>query len=306
MNILEKVEEFSKEISGKIFLNYDLKKSNWFGLGGPAKIYFKPNNLNELILFIKQFSAILPIKVMGAGSNILIRDGGFDGAIIKLGKNFSNISKLNETTIISGSSVLDKNLSEFARDHGISGLEFFSCIPGTIGGAIRMNSGCYECDVSNSLISIQVLDKKGIVKSIGSNHIKFFYRGSNLSRDLIFLSATFRGQKSDSKIINEKIKTLVLEKKKTQPSRIKTCGSTFRNPIDQTTKKSWQLIKESACEKLFIGGAHISSQHLNFFINNGKATASDMENLINLVKKRVLVTTGIKLDLELEIIGKKI
>ena len=120
MNILEKVEEFSKEISGKIFLNYDLKKSNWFGLGGPAKIYFKPNNLNELILFIKQFSAILPIKVMGAGSNILIRDGGFDGAIIKLGKNFSNISKLNETTIISGSSALDKNLSEFARDHGIS------------------------------------------------------------------------------------------------------------------------------------------------------------------------------------------
>ena len=306
MNILEKVEEFSKEISGKIFLNYDLKKSNWFGLGGPAKIYFKPNNLNELILFIKRFSAILPIKVMGVGSNILIRDGGFDGAIIKLGKNFSNISKLNETTIISGSSALDKNLSEFARDHGISGLEFFSCIPGTIGGAIRMNSGCYECDVSNSLISVQALDKKGIVKSIGSNHIKFFYRGSNLSKDLIFLSATFRGQKSDSKIINEKIKTLVLEKKKTQPSRIKTCGSTFRNPIDQTTKKSWQLIKESACEKLFIGGARISSQHLNFFINNGNATASDMENLINLVKKRVLVTTGIKLDLELEIIGKKI
>ena len=306
MNIEKKVDNFSKNISGKIFCNYDLKKLNWFGLGGPAKVFFRPNNLDELIKFIKEFGNFLPIKVIGVGSNILIRDGGFEGIIIKLGKSFLHLSKLNESTIISGASVLDKSLSNFATEHNISGFEFFSCIPGTVGGAIRMNSGCYDCDISKCLVSIQILDKSGIVKSIMADKINFKYRGSDLSKDLIFLSGTFKGKKERKINIKKKIDYLVNKKKKSQPSKIKTCGSTFKNPINQTKKKSWELIKESDCDKLSVGGAHISNKHSNFFVNDGNATSKDMENLILKVKDNVFKVTGIDLELELEIIGKKI
>ena len=306
MNISKKVEDFSKNISGKIFADYSLKKSSWFGLGGIADIFFMPNTLNELVLFLKQFGQILPFKIIGAGSNILFRDGGFKGTIIKLGKNFSHMSKLNESTIVSGSIVVDKKLSEFAKSNSISGFEFLSCIPGTIGGAVRMNSGCYGHDISKILVSIQVVDTKGVVRLINSNQINFTYRGSDLPKNLIFLSATLKGIKSESKIIKQKIDNFMCKKKKSQPSQIKTCGSTFKNPINITKKKSWQLIKEAGCEKITVRGAYISEKHSNFFVNDGSATSNDVEDLINIVKEKVLVATGIKLDLELEVIGEKL
>lgn len=305
MNILKKVEEFSKDITGKIFTNYNLSKSNWFNLGGPATIFFKPNSLNELIEFINNFKNTLPIKTIGVGSNILIRDGGFDGIIIKLSKNFSHISKLNENTIISGTSVLDKKVSDFALANNISGFEFLSCIPGTIGGAIRMNSGCYGYDISKCLISIQALDTTGKVRLIDSNRIKFHYRGSDLPKELVFLSATLKGKKEQETIIKKKIYDLTAKKEQSQPSKIKTCGSTFKNPINQTNKKSWELIQQAGCDSLKIGGALISKQHSNFFVNSGNATSEDMENLILKVKEKVCDVTGILLDLELEILGKK-
>mgnify|MGYP006131317737 FL=1 len=306
MNISKKIKDFSKNISGKLHSEYELKRLNWFGLGGPAKIYFQPESLKELSLFLKEFSKIGSIKVIGAGSNILIRDGGYDGIIIKLGKNFSHLSKINEETIVSGTSVLDKKLSQFAMENEISGLEYLSCIPGSIGGAIRMNSGCYDYNISQSLISLQAISKNGEPKLINSKQINFKYRGSDISKDLIFLSATFIGKKKSKENIKEIMEMLILRKKKSQPSQIKTCGSTFKNPIEQTKKKSWELIKESGCESLSFGGASLSPQHVNFFVNNGKATASDMENLIESVKKKVLSSTGIKLELELEVIGKRI
>lgn len=305
MNILKKVEEFSKNINGKIFINYDLKKSNWFNLGGPAKVFFKPNSLNELIEFINNFKNTLPIKTIGVGSNILIRDGGFDGIIIKLNKNFSHISKLNENTIISGTSALDKKVSDFALAHNISGFEFLSCIPGTIGGAIRMNSGCYDYNISKCLISIQVVDSDGKVRLIDSKRIKFCYRGSNLSKELVFLSATLKGKKEKESLIKKKIDLLSSKKKQSQPSKIKTCGSTFKNPIKQTNKKSWELIQQAGCNNLKIGGALVSKQHSNFFINNGTATSKDMEDLILKVKEKVYDVSGILLDTELEIFGEK-
>ena len=305
MNNLREFEDFSKSISGKIFINYNLNKSNWFNLGGPAKVFFNPNSLSELVKFINNFKNTMPIKTIGVGSNILVRDGGFDGIIIKLNKNFSHVTKLNENTIISGTSILDKKLSDFALANNISGFEFLSCIPGTIGGAIRMNSGCYGYNISNCLVSIQALDTEGKVKLINSNKIKFHYRGSDLSRELIFLSATLKGKKEGTNFIKKRIEDLTFKKKQSQPSKIKTCGSTFKNPINQTKKKSWELIKEAGCDKLKIGGAFISEQHCNFFVNAGDATSEDMENLITKVKEKVLKTSGILLDLELEIIGKK-
>ena len=201
MNISKQVQDLSKKLSGKIYYEYDMRHLNWFNLGGPAKVFFKPNTLEELIFFLKKFSKNLPIKVLGAGSNTLIRKGGYNGVIIKLGKNFSHLSKLNDNTVISGSAVLDKQLSNFALENSIAGLEFLSCIPGSIGGAIKMNSECYGYDISKCIISIQVADHNGIVRTIKSEKINFFYRGSDLSDDLIFLSGTFKGEKQDSKKI---------------------------------------------------------------------------------------------------------
>ena len=305
MNIPKLVQDLSKKLSGKIYHQYDMKLLNWFNLGGPAKVFFKPNTLEDLIFFLKNFSNNLPIIVLGVGSNTLIRDGGYNGVIIKLGKYFSRLSKLDNNTIIAGSAVLDKQLSNFAKENSIAGLEFLSCIPGSIGGAIRMNSGCYGFDISKCIVSIQTLDHNGIVRTIRSEKINFFYRGSDLSNDQILLSGTFKGEKKNKKKIKEKMEELSAYKKKSQPTRIKTCGSTFENPIHQTQKKAWELIKEAQCENMKIGGAVISEKHSNFFVNQGSATSSDMENLINLVRERVFNTSGIKLELELQIIGEK-
>ena len=305
MNISEQLQKISEKFPGTIYFDKNMKNLNWFNSGGPARFFFAPNTLEELVLFLKKFSNQLPIKVLGVGSNTLIRDGGYNGVIIKLGKNFSHISKLDENTIIAGTPVLDKRLSRFALDNSIGGLEFLSCIPGSIGGAIRMNSGCYGYDISQSIASIQIVDFNGVIKSIQAENIKFSYRSSDLSNDLIFLSATFKGKYQDKKKIKETIEKLSKDKKNTQPSKIKTCGSTFKNPTGQTKKRAWELIKESKCNDIKIGDALISEKHCNFFVNSGSATSNDMESLINLVKEKVLQVTGIKLELELQIIGEK-
>ena len=200
------IQNIKNKILGKISFNEKLSKFSWFNLGGPAKVLFRPKNLQELSIFlkeIKEIKEINEIKVLGAGSNTLIRDGGFNGIIIKFGKSFSHISLFDPNTIIAGSSVLDKNVSSFALENSLSGFEFLSCIPGTIGGAVRMNSGCYEEDISKILVSLQVIDFNGNIRVISSSNIKFHYRGSNLSDDLIFISATFRGNTDKKSNIQE-------------------------------------------------------------------------------------------------------
>ena len=280
----------------------DLKKKNWFNIGGKAKIFYKANSLKELINFLKILNNEERIFVLGAGSNILISDNLFDGIIIKLSKNFSNISLLGEDIIIAGSAVLDKSLSDFAIKNELTGFEFLSCIPGTVGGGIRMNAGCFGKEFKDILISIQALDKLGNVITIPSKDIKFEYRKSDLSEELIFISASFKGKKAEQdKIINETNK-LKAEKEKNQPTRIKTSGSTFKNPISQTEKKVWELIKDSVPLDLKFGDACISEKHCNFFVNNGNATFNDMNKLINFVSEKVLEKTGISLEKEIKIL----
>jgi len=303
MNLISQIEEIKKKISGEILFNENLSKYSWFNLGGPAKVIFKPKNISELSVFLKSIKDFSKIKVLGAGSNTLIRDGGFDGIILKLGKNFSHISLLNEDTLIAGSSLLDKNVSNFALQNSISGFEFLSCIPGTIGGGVRMNSGCYDEDISKILVSVQTMDSNGQIKVIYSSDIKFSYRECNLDKNLIFISATFKGKKDHKKNIQKKMNNLIKRKKNDQPSKIKTCGSTFKNPKDN---KAWRLIKNSGCSGMEIGDAHISKKHCNFFVNKKNATANDLENLIYQVQGRVLEKTGISLELELQIIGEKL
>ena len=303
MNLISQIKEIKSKVSGQILFDSSLSKYSWFNLGGSAKVIFKPKNLNELSIFLKNTKGFEKIKVLGVGSNTLIRDGGFDGIIIKFGKSFSHISLFDKNTIIAGASTLDTNLSNFALENSLSGFEFLSCIPGTVGGGIRMNSGCYDEDVSKILVSVQAMDLNGKVKIIYSSDIKFSYRECNLDNNLIFISATFRGKKDNKQNIQKKINNLVERKKKDQPSKIKTCGSTFKNPENN---KAWSLIRKSGCASMKVGDAHISEKHCNFFVNRGNAKSQDLENLIYQVKNKVLDKTGIKLELELEIIGEKL
>jgi len=302
MNLISQMKELKKEISGQILFEENLSKYSWFNIGGLAKVMFKPKNLSELSIFLKMLKTQTQIKVIGAGSNTLIRDNGFEGIIIKLGKAFSHISLLNENMIVAGASAFDKNVSNFALENSLSGLEFLSCIPGTIGGGVRMNSGCYGEDISKVLVSLQVMDFEGRVKIIRASDINFSYRGCDLDSNLIFISATFEGKYEKKINIEEKINNLVEKKKNDQPSKIKTCGSTFKNPQNN---KAWLLIKDSGCAGLKVGDAYISEKHCNFFVNKGNAKSEDLENLINLVKSKVFKKTGIKLELELQIIGEK-
>ena len=219
-----------------------------------------------------------------------------------MGKSFSNITLLDNETIIAGAATSQKKVSEFAKDNNISGLEFMSCIPGSIGGGIRMNSGCFKKEFKDILISIQLVDFKGVVRSIPTNKINFNYRSIQLPKDLIFLSATFKGNEKNSEEINNYMNELSKLKNMAQPTKIKTSGSTFKNPINQTKKKVWELIRSSVPNETSFGDAAISEKHANFFVNKNNAKSADMKSLINFVKKKVKDHTGVKLELEIVVV----
>ena len=299
---IEDLKKFSTDISSKILFNYDLKKSNWFNIGGKTKAYFRPDNLPDLILFLKTFGTKEKIYILGAGSNTLMNDNLFNGVVVKLGKNFSNISILPNDVIVAGSSCSDKKLSDFALENEVGGFEFLSCIPGTIGGGLKMNAGCFNKEFKDILISIQAIDKEGRVLTIPANKVIFEYRKNNLSDDLIFLSASFKGEKKDKASVEKEVFNLKNKKDSIQPTKIKTSGSTFKNPIKQSDKKVWQLIKESVPLDTSFGDACISSKHCNFFVNKNNASFDDMNKLIEFVKENVQKKTGIILEKEIKIL----
>ena len=288
-------------------LNQEIKKNvllsqyNWFNLGGPAELFFKPKDKKDLVEIIRFSKAKnLKINVIGAGSNTLIRDNGVKGLTLKLGKSFSNIQLLDKETIEVGASTLDKKVANFALENSISGFEFLSCIPGSLGGAVIMNSGCYGEEISKVFFSLRGINFKGEEIEIKRENIKFFYRKTNLPNDLIITSIILKGKQSSKKDINKKQLQMIETKKKSQPSKVKTCGSTFKNPEGE---KAWELIKRSQCENLSVGDAKISEKHSNFFINNGKATSKEIESLITKVRDKVFKKTGINLELEIKIVG---
>ena len=286
-------------IDGDIFFDQSIKNLNWFNIGGKTKIFFKPSSLKGLIDYLKLYAARSKIFILGNGSNVLFDDDTYQGTVIKLGKSFSNITLLNNETIIAGTAASQKKVSEFAKDNNISGLEFMSCIPGSIGGGIRMNSGCFKKEFKDILISIQLVDFKVVVRSIPANKINFNYRSIQLPKDLIFLSATFKGNKKNNEKINNYMNELNTVKNMAQPTKIKTSGSTFKNPINQTDKKVWELIRASVPKETSYGDAIISEKHANFFVNKKNAKSEDMKSLINFVEKKVKAQTGVKLELEI-------
>ena len=299
---IDDLEKIKFVDNSRINFDYDLSRLNWFNIGGKSKIYLLANSLYDLSLFLKKYDQRGKIFVLGAGSNTLFGDDIFEGVVIKLGKNFNNISKLKENFIISGSSCLDKKVAEFAMENEIQGFEFLSCIPGSIGGGIKMNAGCYGKEFKDIIVSVQAIDFYGKVLTIPASNISFNYRSTDLSKNLIFLSGTFKGTMSSKEKIKLKIEDLKNKKELTQPQRVKTSGSTFKNPVNQTNKKVWELIKESIdikeANKMF-GDATLSEKHCNFLINKEKASSKDMKNLINFIKENVYKKTGVNLELEI-------
>tara|TARA_B100000902_G_scaffold398269_1_gene464465 strand:+ start:224 stop:1135 length:912 start_codon:yes stop_codon:yes gene_type:complete len=299
---IDELKELLKKFESNIIYSADLKKKNWFNIGGKAKVFFKANELLDLVDFLKVLNNREKIHIIGAGSNTLITDEVYDGVIIKLGKNFNRLSVLNSSIIISGAAVLDKKLSEFAAENSLSGFEFLSCIPGTVGGGLKMNAGCFGTEIKDILVSIQAIDKNGNILTIPAKEINFDYRNNDLSDNLIFLSASFKGEKKDTQVILNKMSRLKDKKDNNQPTKIKTSGSTFKNPIKETTKKAWELIKESVPRDTKFGDACISEKHSNFFVNKGNASFNDMKKLINFVEKSVFKKTGIKIEKEIKIL----
>tara|TARA_B100000282_G_scaffold53398_1_gene34465 strand:- start:27 stop:965 length:939 start_codon:yes stop_codon:yes gene_type:complete len=304
INVMQKnqLKDLLKDFGNNVVFDQDLKKKNWFNIGGKSKVFFRADNLKDLVKFLQLLNNQERIFIIGAGSNTLISDDTFDGVVIKLSKNFNRISLLREDVIISGSAVLDKSLSEFAAQNNLSGFEFLSCIPGSIGGGIRMNAGCFGKEFKDILISIQAIDNRGNLITIPSKKINFEYRNNDIPEDLIFLSASFKGIKSDVQKINSEILKMKIEKEKNQPTKIRTSGSTFKNPVNQTNKKVWELIRESVSLDTKFGDACISNKHSNFFVNKGNATFKDMKKLIDFVSQKVFEKTGVKLDNEIKIL----
>ena len=301
-NIYKKIQNLL--LNGKLSFNFNLASHTWLKTGGNADIFFIPEDVNDLRKFLKSIKNNISFYILGAGSNTLFRDFGFDGAVIKLGKNFDYIKFINDKEFKVGAATNCIKLARFLAKNYATGLEFFSGIPGSIGGAIKMNAGAYGHETSKLLTKIKLLDTKdGKIKEILSKEYKMQYRETSFPDEYIFLEATFKYIKNDNITENlKKINKLVSQRELTQPIQEKTSGSTFRNPIH---KKAWKLIQESGCKNYKLGKAHLSAIHSNFIINGGGATSNDIEKLGEKIIDKVHQKFGIKLVWEIKIIGRK-
>ncbi len=278
-----------------------LNKVTWFQVGGAADILFKPADLDDLQFFLKNKPAGLPVTVIGVGSNILVRDGGVRGVVIRMGREFAQIHH-DGKNIIAGAAALDINVARVAADAALSGLEFLSGIPGTIGGALRMNAGAYGSDIKNVLISATAVDAQGNLHELTPDQMGLTYRHCGVPRDWIFTSAVLRVTPDEIGAIAARMQDIADKRESTQPVRSKTGGSTFANPDGH---KAWELIDRAGCRGLKMGGAQVSEKHTNFLINTGGASAADLENLGEEVRRRVLQQSGIELRWEIERLGEK-
>ena len=292
------INKIQSEIKSNILLNYDMRKSTWFRAGGNALGYVIVNSISDLKTIIS-YADQIKYYIIGVGSNLLVRDGGFDGLIIKLGKNFNRI-KISKNMLSVGAGVLDVNLAKFALKNSIKDFEFFSGIPGTIGGAIKMNAGCYGSQTADNLKRILAINKLGKTEYLTKDELELKYRSSNLSDELIVLKADFICKHSSASEIIEKKNYIKLKRESSQPIKEKTSGSTFKNP---SGKYAAALIERAGCKGMKNGDASVSTIHSNFIINNGEATALDIENLGKKIIKQVQEKFGITLDWEIKIIG---
>jgi UDP-N-acetylmuramate dehydrogenase len=286
------------ELRGRLLANQPLAESAWFRVGGPAQALFMPDDENDLAYFLKNLPDNVPVIVLGAASNVIIRDGGIPGVVVRLGNRFSAIAIEGEQ-VRSGTGVLDVRVARAARDAGVAGLEFLSGIPGGIGGALRMNAGAYGGETKDILVEARGVDRQGYIRTFSNADMQYSYRRSGAPEDVIFTQALFRGRPGDPAAIGAAMADIAEKRKASQPPN-KTCGSTFKNPPGG---KAWQLIDAAGCRGLMVGAAQVSELHCNFLINLGGATAADIETLGETVRQRVRETSGVDLDWEIKRIG---
>ncbi|NBX03752.1 MAG: UDP-N-acetylmuramate dehydrogenase [Alphaproteobacteria bacterium] len=298
--------------------NADLSKTNWFRVGGPAQWLFRPDDAADLAAFFALLPTEIPVTVLGVGSNLIVRDGGIDGVVIKLGRGFTECRVLSaenreesslptqHSQLISlsvGAGCLDVNVAQFALEHSVGAVEFLVGIPGTIGGAVRMNAGAYEHDISEILVDAEIVTRAGEIRTLSNAELGFVYRNSALPDGAVVTRATLRGKAADKAHIAQKMHDISTAREDTQPVRSRTGGSTFKNPEGH---KAWALIDAAGCRGLRRGMAQVSEKHCNFLINTGGATAAELEALGEDVIARVKEHSGITLEWEIKRIGKKV
>ena len=298
-DIVSDLKAAMPELRGRLLANQPLAESAWFRVGGPAQALFMPDDDADLAYFLSKLPAEVPVMVLGAASNIIIRDGGIPGVVVRLGNRFSEITIEPGHRVRAGTGVLDVRVARAARDAGVAGLEFYSGIPGGIGGALRMNAGAYGGETKDILIEARGVDRQGNIRTFSNADMGYTYRHSRVPEDVIFTQALFQGRAGDPAAITAAMNDIAEKRKASQPPN-KTCGSTFKNPPG---KKAWQLIDAAGCRGLTVGAAQVSELHCNFLINLGGATAADIETLGETVRRRVRESFGVDLDWEIKRIG---
>ena len=290
------------DIHGEYRKDYNLSHLTWFKVGGTAKILYKPKDIDDLCSFLANYNGDLPIHVLGAGSNTIIRDGGIEGIVVKLGRHFTDIEASEDGRLKVGAGALNSSLANYCHQNSIEGFEFLIGIPGTIGGGVAMNAGSYGQEFKDIIDEVICIDRKGNRKTLKSSEFGFGYRHNSLKEDLIFVEAIFKYQAGNKDEIKNKMDKITSDRQESQPINQKTSGSTFANPEG---KKAWELIDEAGMRGHIIGGAQISPMHCNFMINTGNASAADLENLGEFVRKKVLEKSGIDLKWEIKRIGNR-
>jgi UDP-N-acetylmuramate dehydrogenase len=283
---------------GRIVADAPLGPQTWFRAGGPAEVLFRPLDVDDLASFLGELPADVPVTVLGVGSNLLVRDGGIKGVVVRLMRGFTSLA-VEGHEVVSGAGALDLNVALTARDNALAGLEFLSGIPGTIGGAVAMNGGAYGGELAQVLVSAEAVDRTGTVHRVGADRLGFTYRHNAAPPDWIFTSARLRATPGDQLVIARRIAEIDAARTDSQP-RSRTGGSTFVNPPGP---KAWELIDRAGCRGLRIGAAQVSEKHCNFLINLGTATAGDIEALGEEVRRRVFAHSGVELEWEIRRIG---
>jgi UDP-N-acetylmuramate dehydrogenase len=287
------------EIRGRLLANQSLAEFAWFRVGGPAQVFFMPEDEDDLAYVLRNLPSDIPVTVVGAGSNLIVRDGGVPGMVIRLGRSFSAVAVEDDHCISAGTGALDVMVARAARDAGIAGLAFYSGIPGTIGGALRMNGGAYGAETKDVLIKARGVDRQGNIRNYSNAEMGFAYRHCGVPEDVIFTQALFQGRAGNVEEIAAEMADIKRKREASQP-RNRTGGSTFKNPPGMS---AWKLVDEAGCRGYRVGNAQVSELHSNFLVNLGSATAADIETLGETVRARVKEHSGVELEWEIKRIG---
>ncbi|MGD2025776.1 MAG: UDP-N-acetylmuramate dehydrogenase [Methyloceanibacter sp.] len=289
------------DLRGRLSAGSDLKQYTWFRVGGPAEVLFSPADEADLAYFMKTLPPAVPVTIIGLGSNLLVRDGGIDGVVVRLGRGFNEIKVEELSRLRVGTAVPDANVARAAADAGIAGLAFYRGIPGGIGGALRMNGGAHGTETCDVLVEARAVDRAGNTHVLSVDDMNYTYRHCGASEDLIFTEALFQGRPGNPAEILAEMDEIAAYREEVQPIKSRTGGSTFKNPEGD---KSWKLIDAAGCRGLSVGDAKVSELHCNFLINEGNASAADLETLGETVRTRVKETSGVQLEWEIKRFGK--